>query len=153
MSNPPTPTEAAWAAGFLDGEGHFTIALTHKGTNFRAIISASQTTSEPLLLLQHWFGGSIRVYTDKVKAHKPCYEWTVVGVGLASLLEAITPYLIVKKRHADLILQFKKLVDASVERRSREGKRSRAEVVIEEMRLRVEVFCAVKELNMRGTRE
>lgn len=43
-------TDAAWAAGFLDGEGCFSIRVA--GDSFHPIVEASQVDPRPLLKLQ-----------------------------------------------------------------------------------------------------
>lgn len=60
-----------WAAGFLEGEGSFSIM---SGTDLRARITAGQKIIEPLQKLLEIFGG--RIYTLKNRTYN---TWMLRG--------------------------------------------------------------------------
>lgn len=105
-------TDYAWAAGFLDGEGCFTL-LKHgsSSTHYsqRALhISASQADIQPLIKLREMFGGRVgRRSRDTLKG-TPIYVWTL-GMSsktVAEFVPQVLPYLIVKHRQAEILLEF-----------------------------------------------
>ena len=72
-------TDIHWAAGFLEGEGSFTIS-TNQTYNEQSIVQATQVVLGPLQKLQRLFGGSIYVRTNRWQANrKQAYIWTVGG--------------------------------------------------------------------------
>src|SRR5262245_34443745 len=87
-------TDAAWAAGFFDGEGSVTLTPRNgKGDAGRVLLlRASQRIEAPLLRLKTLFGGS--VYADKKESR--CYYWQAGSKMAATALEAMLPYLCVK---------------------------------------------------------
>ena len=52
------------------------------------------------------FGGSIcKIRSDDVR-RKDCYRWYIYGNPAGAILEVLLPYLIVKKKHALLAIEF-----------------------------------------------
>lgn len=91
----------AWAAGFLDGEGHF-------GAYRRdAYIEASQTgTDEPQRVLQRLFGGTIRKHGISDSGRER-FMWKVSSppeVRMACVM--LLPYLVAKREQAALLLTY-----------------------------------------------
>lgn len=80
-----TPTDLAYYAGFIDGEGCFGI--------YRSSPRFSMTNTHLPILeeLQAWFGGTIR---DDMRDGKPAWQWTLyTNQGLPAFLDQILPYL------------------------------------------------------------
>ena len=98
----------AWAAGFLDGEGCFSIAGTGFGSGgLMIVIAAGQTRMEPLLRLQELFGG--KIYTaghPKKSTHRQAYIWRVASRTAAECLNKIQRYLVLKGTQTQLMLEF-----------------------------------------------
>ena len=67
--------ELAWAAGFIDGEGSFTIHS--KGRYPR--LSATQAHEEPLRRLQKLWGGTVGIQRQARPGHKTVYYWELYG--------------------------------------------------------------------------
>jgi hypothetical protein len=108
----PTKIQAAWAAGFIDGEGCFGIyplrnsQMAH-GTKHEVSIRVGQTTVEPLEILSDLFGGAIHERRNSEPNRKKLFQWKVVGpVKMAVVVETVLPYLVVKKRQAVVIRAF-----------------------------------------------
>jgi hypothetical protein len=98
----------SWAAGFLDGEGWVGAATT--GTKCRVSgqpyrrpsMSAAQNVNEPLIKLEGLLGGGI-FYNDRERVCR----WQLGGaIGVKSALEKVLPYLVVKKRQAELLVAY-----------------------------------------------
>ena len=69
-----TPRQLEWAAGFLEGEGSFTV---DSGVR----VSAQQVQREPLERLKAMFGGRIRRITGR-----NCNGWQVSGMTAAGIM-------------------------------------------------------------------
>lgn len=98
-----TVKDIAWAAGFLEGEGHF----GHTGGS--PLITAAQVERAPIEKLQQQFGGQIRLHhptnSDGAK-RKDAWVWYICGTPAASLMMTFYSLLLQKqpaiKRALDL---------------------------------------------------
>jgi hypothetical protein len=125
--------DLAWAAGFLDGEGCLTVQeCTKRGAvrpQYQALIDAAQVTPLPLDRLVALFGGQVRPY-------RKAFYWRLYNAKTVPVCEQLLPYLVGKRRQAELLLEFAAL-------RGRQGVR-RSEAVL----ARQGVLCAaVQALN------
>lgn len=106
-------TDYAWVAGFLDGEGCFSIGKlksSHKGRSVRnasytSCLGAAQLIPEPLCRLRAICGGQI--YT----AGKGGYsQWNLRGRNIVPVIDKIFPYLTKHKaKQALAILSFERI--------------------------------------------
>jgi len=129
-------TNAAYMAGLMDGEGHFSIACggnknTATKIRVRRLASGEQVrtpsiqkpfknycvrigcanTDKRLLnwILQH-IGGTYFIHRHKTANWKVCYKWTLYGMGAQEqFILAVLPYLILKRKQANILLQFIRL--------------------------------------------
>ena len=103
-----------WAAGFFDGEGSVFVEISkNKNTRRRVrnLLTASVTqTSTPCLnLFKQCFGGNITPITKSRRQHmnnSVCFVWRVRSKDAIAFLEAIAPYVVVKKEQVELALQY-----------------------------------------------
>lgn len=103
-----------WAAGFFDGEGSVFVEISkNKNTRRRVrnLLTASVTqTSTPCLnLFKQCFGGNITPITKSRRKHmnnSVCFVWRVRSKDAIAFLEAIAPYVVVKKEQVELALQY-----------------------------------------------
>lgn len=139
-------TEFAWAAGFIDGEGHLGIHyrlstkrrwVYHIGD---AQLSVTNTSSESLVALQKVFGGLGTILPAYTRPrHKPIFRWAICRmIDIARVLLAILPYVVTKRRQTELLLAY------CASRISRRGKRH----PISEIEL--SMIRELKALNKRG---
>lgn len=129
----------AWAAGFVDGEGYIGItrAKAKRGIYYRVDVQAAQIHEEPIRLLQSIFGGNVR----HVKNHKRGYwYWRTFGPTAIKTATILLPFLVVKKRQAQLVVEFQ-----FTERRNGDGKWKSVPEDIR--RQRAAMFAACCELN------
>ena len=106
-------TDAAYAAGFLDGEGTIYILL-HKPGNGKAprspsyilTITLSQTQEGVLGWLKERWGGSVSSEPLRKWGRRPIWAWRVSSRKAASLLTECLPYLQIKKRAAEIAIEF-----------------------------------------------
>ena len=100
-------TEISWAAGFFDGEAY--IGITRDFGNkyqkyyYKVCIRVGQVSRLPLDKLQSMFGGKICRCKN---AHQGYWEWRVSGQDVYAVLRLVLPYLVLKHRQAELVLQF-----------------------------------------------
>jgi hypothetical protein len=100
----------AWAAGFLDGEGSFTMHKSHKRMGYlsiRALVSANQAVFQaPIQKLYDLYGGGLSERNQRTSTGKRVYEWKILGTeNQGAMLEKIAPYMIVKNSYAELFLE------------------------------------------------
>ena len=102
-------TELAYIAGIIDGEGSISLVPSKlKRANGRSIFPLVRIANTNFGLID-WLGHRLaggRHYTDQVsERRKP-----VAHIGWASneavlLLKAVLPYLVIKKPHAELVIE------------------------------------------------
>ena len=94
----PTPQDVAWAAGFIEGEGH----MRRRGIN-SSEITAAQRTEEPIRKLQRLFGGHVtrqKTYHPLDRA-KPLYHiwvWRANGSRARGIIFTIYTFLSERRR-------------------------------------------------------
>jgi len=102
--------DLAWVAGFFDGEG--SVAIGHprpieRPGWFSLQVRVSQIAKEPLTVLSAMFGGTVGVKDNSGGyGTRQIYQWSLTSTRAGEFLEAILPYLIVKKADALLALEF-----------------------------------------------
>ena len=105
-TNQLSPTDAAYIAGIIDGEGTIALTRRHKNENRQLEISVANTEMPLLDYLLNTIGtGRItrkKTYSDK---HTPSATYIVSNRQALSLLEQISAYLLTyKKYRAQLVL-------------------------------------------------
>lgn len=96
-SRSATTRELEWAAGFLEGEGHFGGSLV-RGKYPTQLVSAAQVNSEPLAKLRSFLGGRI-TFTEKRKPNQSdFFTWTVNGVRARGVMLTLYPLLSEKRQ-------------------------------------------------------
>jgi hypothetical protein len=111
--------DLAWAAGFIDGEGYVHLQPVHKRrsdgyTNRKPRIEVAQVDPSALLKLKRILGGSIITMTPR-NGRKQSFRWDLTGVRVVPALEALLPYLTVKRAQALLLLEYASLMRAKGE--------------------------------------
>jgi hypothetical protein len=95
-----------YIAGLLDGEGGFSIVMTNKKPpRFQAHISLQHTHKETVSKFAKWCGVSPQSRLGP-KGGRLYYTRINTQEDLKKLLEMLKPWLITKKKHAELILNF-----------------------------------------------
>lgn len=87
----PTTKDLYWAAGFLEGEGHFRkTRTTHQAT-------ADQCNPEPVAKLLEIFGG--RVYKKpRTYPHNDVWVWIACGARARGIMLTLYPLLSTKRQ-------------------------------------------------------
>lgn len=116
------PIKLAYLAGIIDGEGSLCIYRVnpakynrYQTPNFRCALHISNTN----IKLMEWLDENFSNFNSK---HKQCkrsifrknsvhdrwiYDWCVQAHRLVDLCQQVLPYLVLKKRQAELILEFR----------------------------------------------
>lgn len=104
--------ELAWAAGFIDGEGYIgTSECTKKNKKgsslrwFSAVVDVSQVKPEPIYKLKEILGGGVRAFQTS-KGYGVHHTWRLYGDSTSTALQLVLPYLINKRRQAELVIEF-----------------------------------------------
>ena len=106
--------DLSYIAGFFDGEGSVCITASHRKDRFVEYIlqvGIGNTYFPILVYLHKRFGGSLHLNLScqKRKAtNKPFLQWCISAGKAVIFLEAILPYLIVKKTQAEVCIAFQK---------------------------------------------
>jgi hypothetical protein len=109
-ANPLPPTavstaETAYAAGFFDGEGSINIRRPGKKpkcAGHKLVVSLAQTVEAPLLWLRERWGGSI----TRLARPTLTWEWSVSCRLAGRFLQDVLPFLIVKRKEAEVAIAF-----------------------------------------------
>lgn len=72
----PTTVDLHWAAGFLEGEGHFGC---NSPTARCAVVKAAQVQKEPLDRLRAIFGGRISFCESRKPKQRDSFVWQISG--------------------------------------------------------------------------
>ena len=102
----------AYMAGIIDGEGSIYIgnfsSNPKTGTKYYQTNIEVTNTDKPLMdWILNMFGGRLYTYTAKQlpkNSRRTVYRWIATGERVTHLAEILLPYLIVKKRQADIMI-------------------------------------------------
>lgn len=142
--NKLTPTQKAYVAGFLDADGSISIegSVSKRGWQHWALrLIFYNCNLEVLEKIKKWVGiGSI---TERNRSNK----WNISrmlrlqGISAVNLLKQIKPYLIVKKKQAEIAIKFSKTFsDKNLENGNwRYGKRVKKKTIEERKQLKNEL--------------
>jgi hypothetical protein len=98
--------EVTWCAGFFDGEGCIDLQHTRTGA-WISHVNLVQRDETPLVVFEKAFGGSRSVTGPKKDAILLSFR----KAEARHLLSTLLPYLVVKRRQAELILEYWQIVD------------------------------------------
>lgn len=118
--------DLAYAAGFIDGEGCFSV-----GKNWKIAVSCANTDRPIVEWLCANFGGSFCRNGTRLKkpTHRRIYAWQVVSRGADRFCKTIAPYLKVKTEQALLLIAIQQTIMKNG------GKRLSPELIDERNRL------------------
>jgi hypothetical protein len=109
-----TEIDLAWLAGFVDGEGTFTIAhyKTGRSTPYRPTFSLCNTKIEAIenarRIISSVLGRNVKYVALKDKrGYRPCHQIAIGALGEVKLIsQALLPYLVGKREQAEIMLKF-----------------------------------------------
>lgn len=106
-----TETEAAYLAGFADGEAsiglhHFRHPKGDRQPRFSITLQISNINHEVILWMQERTGGSIYTRQPSQDRRRVLYCLQVPSVRCCAFLKQVLPFLIVKREQAELAIEF-----------------------------------------------
>ena len=101
--------QLAYIAGFIDGEGSIGIVSVAKHKRYVVQIAACNCNRAPIDLLRSLYGGKVRKRTWNNKRWKPSYEWKLTAKKAVNAINAILPFLMIKREQAEIVLEANKL--------------------------------------------
>jgi hypothetical protein len=145
-----TEIDAAWLAGFLDGEGSFMVTrYLSKGCiapTYDAVISAGNTDVRLVEKCRDLAGGKIAATTAKNPMHRNAYVWQLKGPHVAEVATAVLPFLVSKRAQALVVLELR-----SITRLGSPKGRNSTRKTPEEVAARATLYERCKALNTRGS--
>jgi hypothetical protein len=101
----------AWAAGFIDGEGYIDAAPRSRNTDYYSpCVVVAQISKAPLQRLVDLYGGKIYNLPKRPRCRQ-CYRWQLASAeALRDALPMWIPFMTVKKKEAELLLELCMLV-------------------------------------------
>lgn len=98
-------------AGTLDGEGSFGVEYNPRMNSYLPRVQVHMTEEKPLRRLLGLFGGSMQLVKMDTKGRKQPYHYTASGKNARDLIEQVIPYLIEKRRQAQILLDLQANID------------------------------------------
>jgi hypothetical protein len=121
------PTDRAYLAGIIDGEGGIGIYPRKKGgSNYFLKLSVTNTFYGVVDLLLNWLGGATVFKRNDPPHQRPTWTWSIYQQNAIRVIRYARPYMRIKAAQADLAEQF---IDEFKDNRGR-GKRVPAEQVV-----------------------
>ena len=117
-----------YLAGIVDGEGCVSVSYKTKARHERIRLTVSNTDRNLIDWLTSRVGGCVSKNQGRGN-RKPAYHWEVYTDNAFKLLTELLPYLKLKKRQAELCLQFhtdkskRAWITKQIRRMNKRGKR------------------------------
>lgn len=141
--NIPGDEEVAYLAGLIDGEGHINIRRmkpakeTHNPTH-SVRVTVTNTDEKMIDWLVDTVGGSKHLREREEENWSDSWNWEVYGDNAEQLLDAVRPYLVTKRTHADLGIML-------------QGTKQQGKPLTDKtLKLRDSIYYNLKRLNSRG---
>jgi hypothetical protein len=99
-----SPTDAAWLAGLIDGEG--SVLLSRSGKSYSPVITVGMTHEDTILHVHRLVPGSMIHRQQQAKGWKDAYCWTVGGRRAVALAMQLVPYAVTKREQLMLLMRF-----------------------------------------------
>lgn len=127
---PLTVAELAYTAGMLDGEGSIMLIKTGKDANrpnsgyyVHLTVKIVNTNREVIdWINQRWESSEKAIYTRKPRGNfRQMYGWQINGKNAYNFILDVYPYLIIKKKQADIAIAFIEEGDAWLKQYNRKA--------------------------------
>lgn len=148
------PVKLAYLAGIIDGEGTIYIGrVTRKRkcgikVHYQTVMQVSNTDKCLIEWLKEHFGGTMSQYTPgqlPKNSRMHVYSWKITH-ELENICNAILPYLVTKKKQAEIMIKMRSTYDPIFSDRKKISKALPAET----MELRERLCQELKSLHIRN---
>jgi hypothetical protein len=145
-------------AGFADGEGNISIVkqarINRPSPAFRAYVKIENTVRDSLLIFVRYYGGKIYLKKEKRRDANgikwaDAYSWQCPVSTTRRLLSELLPYLRLKNKQAELVIEFIDNKNAFA-RGKRKGRGGSSPLTQEEIAFRERLRSEVRMLNRKG---
>lgn len=112
------PTDIAYLAGIIDGEGCFFICKLPKRAgdgyvteHYRGLLKVDSTDVRLLDWIDSVFSGTASARTRSTSSRKferEVFSWIATGDRLLDICEQILPYLVIKREQCEIMIKFRK---------------------------------------------
>ena len=103
---PGKSVKNAYLAGLIDGEGSLYLKLDD-GNGVMAQLTIAMCSEETIGWIAENFGGRVeRVNRVRKENHSQLWRWRVHGAMAAVILKDTIPYMVTKRRLAELFVEF-----------------------------------------------
>jgi hypothetical protein len=147
-----TKENLAYIAGIVDGEGCLSLtggkrlAYDSRGKKYRAFQLTFRVVNTSRVLIE-WLNqtsgiGTVRLLADHLDNRKPVHSWLISANDCRQILPLLLPYLVIKRRQAEIIIDWLKRISG------KRGTRMNPTVFAEKLKIVEEM----KILNKRGIR-
>lgn len=110
--------DAAYIAGFVDGEGTINVLKTSTG-RFQVEFSVAQISPLPLKFITDRFGGIFYERTVPNRPNsKPIWKLAYTAKNFDVFIERIYPFLVLKKEKALIAMEMRKILKSSKYKRN-----------------------------------
>jgi hypothetical protein len=92
-----TPEECAYAAGIIDGEGSVSCGYSNSNVAPTLFVAVGMKQEDVPVWLLERFGGAVNICNGYP-------QWIVTGKACTPILQAIQPYVVLKKKQVELAL-------------------------------------------------
>lgn len=100
-----SPTQRAYLAGIIDGEGSLVFSMKN-GRSIECVISIGNTNLEVLEWVKSTTGlGTIHTAKRYQLSHKPAWQYKCTHGGATSVCASVVEFLIIKRQQARLMLE------------------------------------------------
>lgn len=105
--------DLAYIAGVIDSDGCISIGRNAK--RYKPIVQITQVQPEAINFVNKIFGGSYKI--EKRLSHKDIYKWRIQSrKNLGIFLEAIIPFLKIKREQAKIVIEYCNIRSKSIEK-------------------------------------
>lgn len=148
-------SQIAYLAGIIDGEGSIYIGNFSKnpktGTlHYQTNMEVTNTDENLIKWLIYTFGGRFNRYTFKqtpVNSRRPVFRWIASGELLTHLCHLLLPYLIIKKRQCEIMIEMRKTFKGTGAVKGKSGCQAVSEEIL---MIRKSLFDEMRSLHCRN---
>lgn len=134
----------AYIAGIIDGEG-MVVARRYAGSpSYQLVVGISNTNKDVLDFIGSFYGfGKPFAINKQSKSRRPAWNYLAVSNKAKEILESVLPYLIIKRNHALLGIEYQNVIDSF-------GRKTGKVMSKGEIESRDKIAKKIKALSMKG---
>ena len=150
-----TSTQAAYLAGIIDGEGSIYIGCYSRNPktgapHYQTKIEVSNTSEILINWLINTFGGNKTYYSPKQtpkNSRRAVHRWSIWSDHVAHMCEIMLPYLVIKKREAEIMIEMRSTYNRDHHPKGIQGMQALGKDVLDH---REALYYEIKSLHIRN---